>query len=59
MFACINMTELYYKIQTLTLFLRSMAEEVYYACKVVYLVLMLQNIQTPTPEDWLWIDASY
>lgn len=52
------MTELYYEIQTLNLFLQSKAGKVYHACKVVCLVLMLQNIQTHSSEDWLWTDSS-
>ena len=49
------MTEIYYEIQTLNLFLQSMHGkiQVYHACKVVCLVLILQNIQIHTLEDWL------
>ena len=53
------MTELSYEIQTLNLFLQSKAGKVHHACKVVCLILMLQNIQIHTPEDWLWTDTSY
>jgi len=50
------MTELYYEIQTLNLLLQSMAGKVYHACKVVCLVLTLQNIYTHTHPRTLALD---